>query len=408
MAYIALRDTVELVTPGHKRSYYVFDAAECFWRACTDSSVKLAISAALEASLTPIQARYVRGNSGLSAIIALAAERFLDCDFVNRLDSVRHLLGVRNGVVDLRTGVVRARQPEDMIRTVLNIDYNSDADLTFIEATVLQMMADDAVMAQYLQNLLRELNVGLMCGRVVSNIDADRAKIQGAHLVCFNELKEAEKMNNHTMKAISGGDDIPCRGLYQDAMSIVPYHLAICTTNELPAFVTPPKPSEVERVICIPFEVLFTDLAEDELPTRTKKQRDSDLKVKLVQNKASFLSWLVQGAVAWYAAKDLRRAAPTKVKKCTKRYMSAQDKLASFISTDCDLGEAYRVSCADLLSEFQSFLGDPKVGVREVKKQMEEKKYETYVTTVAGRSVRCWRGLKLKTGDDVVGAALRA
>ncbi len=146
-------------------------------------------------------------------------------------------------------------------------------------------------------------------------------------------------MNNNDMKAISGGDDIPCRGLYQDTMSIVPYHLAINTTNELPDFVTPPKASEVERVICIPFEVLFTDLAEGELPTCTKKQRDSDLKVKLVQSKANFLSWLVQGAVAWYAAKDLRRAAPAKIKACTSRYMSAQDKLASFDNAECALGE---------------------------------------------------------------------
>ena len=61
---------------------------------------------------------------------------------------------MKNGVIDLMTGKLRKREPEDMIYTVLDIVYDEHADTTVMQNVVLSAMADDAEMAEYLQRLL--------------------------------------------------------------------------------------------------------------------------------------------------------------------------------------------------------------------------------------------------------------
>jgi putative DNA primase/helicase len=67
------------------------------------------------------------------------------------LDLNPWLLGVRNGVVELKTGELRAAKPDDYITKQGNVDYESDATCPLWERFVLQIMGGDKELVSYLQ-----------------------------------------------------------------------------------------------------------------------------------------------------------------------------------------------------------------------------------------------------------------
>ena len=75
-------------------------------------------------------------------------------NFDQQLDQIPFLLGVQNGVVDLRTGTLRARTREDMISILTPTKYDHIADTSFIEQTVITLMGGDATKAKQIQRLL--------------------------------------------------------------------------------------------------------------------------------------------------------------------------------------------------------------------------------------------------------------
>ena len=75
-------------------------------------------------------------------------------DVETRLDAKPHLLGVRNGVIDLRTGVLRPRTKEDMLCCLANAEYDSSLDTKWFDDVVMSIMADDREMVAFLQRFL--------------------------------------------------------------------------------------------------------------------------------------------------------------------------------------------------------------------------------------------------------------
>lgn len=77
-----------------------------------------------------------------------------DREFSNKLDNTPYLLGVKNGVVDLRTGELRrTRTPEDMISKIANVEYDPVAPTQLMESTAASLMAGYGN-PEYLQRVL--------------------------------------------------------------------------------------------------------------------------------------------------------------------------------------------------------------------------------------------------------------
>eukprot|EP00798_Chlamydomonas_sp_ICE-L_P028964 gene28964-biopygen32839 len=181
--------------------------------------------------------------------MAFAGPLLMDETFEQRLDSNRHLIGIKGGsVVDLRTGQKRQRVAEDMVHNELDVAYDNNDDNDNNQATttnaaewmhrvVEKIMGGDEAMASFLQRLLgygitgevreeifpiwtgsgrngkglltqalqqllgayyKEMNCAIISdSRVCSNIDAERAKLIGARLAVFNELKDGEKLKTN-------------------------------------------------------------------------------------------------------------------------------------------------------------------------------------------------------------------
>lgn len=190
IAGLLLRDTVKASIVTGKRVYYLYDDAISAWSKTADCEVKRLVSHALEGVLLKVLDNHlyeggvgdgtqgedgsdsdeegnkgiwktimrlvaqVRGSGKMGSVLALAQDLFVDEEFVARLDSSSHLLGVLNGVVDLRSGDLRARTKEDMISTIVPVRYDPGADDPWIRETISGLMADDEEMVKYLQRLL--------------------------------------------------------------------------------------------------------------------------------------------------------------------------------------------------------------------------------------------------------------
>jgi P4 family phage/plasmid primase-like protien len=301
--------------------------------------------------------KYLQKNSGMTNIVTAAAPLFIDTAF--KLDQIPYLLGVKNGVVDLRTGELRECKPEDGIYRILDIEYDPQASIQLMQDTVMTIMADDPVMTEYLQKVLgygvtgevseeaafvftsntgragrgvitqllmnimgpfyTEMNPALIVNRPVSNMNAEWGKLVGSRVAVFNGVNSDEKLNTNKLQLISGSD---CISVKPDP--IIPRHLCIIVTNSMPQL-TKVTPDIQQRLICIKFPVTFVDLASGEQPTKTKRHRDNQLKARLAADKQGVLRWLVEGSMKWYASRDLKWKMPPQVREMTDSYFCDQD-----------------------------------------------------------------------------------
>ena len=192
IAGLLLSDTVKASVKSGKRVYYVYDDVITAWTKTADCEVKRLVSHALEGVLLKLLdndlfvqgvdygvnddendedkddgeedqhvrkliARLidqVRSSGKMGSVLSLAQDLFVDEEFVAKLDSCGHLLGVLNGVVDLSSGELRARTKEDLISTIVPVRYDPEGDDPWIGQTIAAIMADNQEMVEYLQRLL--------------------------------------------------------------------------------------------------------------------------------------------------------------------------------------------------------------------------------------------------------------
>ena len=132
--------------------YYRFDEETALWSKCNQASLRMPMSQFLQDQLEALQhayshachglapgaaererveserehvgslIKYIQSCNGLNKVVSLASTLLHEAGFEQKLDSCPYLLGVRNGVVDLRSGAVRARTPQDLIHQVIDID----------------------------------------------------------------------------------------------------------------------------------------------------------------------------------------------------------------------------------------------------------------------------------------------
>eukprot|EP00798_Chlamydomonas_sp_ICE-L_P027071 gene27071-biopygen814 len=213
--------------------------------------------------------------------------------------------------------------------------------------------AVDAGAATAARGILQEDAV-ISDSRVCSNIDAERAKLIGARIAVFNELKPGEKLKTNEVQLLTGGDGFPVKAIYKNPVTVMPKHLAILVTNHMPEM-SEVIVALVERICAVHFPVTFRDLIPGESETATLRQCDQTMKEKLKspEGQSALFAWLVEGAVAWYGGTEsLKAMAPTKVSEFTRKYLAEQDTVQAFLTDNCELGKTFRESSVALFEMY--------------------------------------------------------
>jgi P4 family phage/plasmid primase-like protien len=278
-------------------------------------------------------------------------------------DTDTWLLGVRNGVVDLRTGALRAGKPEDNVTKQVAVPFNADAKAPLWEATVADIFKDNVELVDYFQKALgysitgdcREEVFFLLIGEgrngkgtLINTVDAilgdystslsfqsleaskhgqaggaaspDIAKLAGARFVTASETSGG-KFNTAILKGLTGRDPITARHLHAEEFTFMPQLKLWLSVNERPQ-VTDQSLGFWARPHMIPFLQCY------------EGREDRTLKDRLLKEADGILAWIIRGTLRWQA-EGLER--PDSVKAAVAEYRRSQEPLTEWLEERCHL-----------------------------------------------------------------------
>jgi len=241
------------------------------------------------------------------------------------------LLGVPNGVIDLRTGEFRAGAPGDRITRVAGCDYEPRAEAPRWDRFLIEVFPDPDL-REWIQIAVGYTLTGdtseqcfFLCYGLGANgkskffnglsrafgdyavnvpfstFEATRsvaeaaspilASLDGPRFVTATEVSENSRLNEARLKELTGEGPITARRLYRDAFTFHPRLHLWLGVNHRPA-VRDDSDAFWRRVRLIPFTQTFSG-----------ERVDPFLEQTLAAEAPGILRWAVEGAVRWYKAR---------------------------------------------------------------------------------------------------------
>ena len=292
--------------------------------------------------------KLARSESGMS--VALSA-----------LDNNPYLLGVQNGVVDLKKGTLLSPDPNLLVTKYCNIGFDSEAKCpqfcAFLEQVVpikeqrnflvivlgyfLTGLSTEqlwfffhgvgsngkSVLITLLENLMGDYatkiptEMLMQHNRSSAGAAPDLLLLQGKRLVFCNETKEGQRLDDARLKDLTGNDTIIGRPLYSNNhISFSPTHKLVVVGNYHPT-VSDDSHGFWRRVVLYPFSV-----------TIPQAQQDKRLLEKLIAEGPGILNYLLD-ALKTYFEKGLEM--PKTLSKATQEYRTEQDVVQQFLDDEC-------------------------------------------------------------------------
>lgn len=291
---------VDIAAHGYTlRAKAMFDLADTM-----ASDNPLAKSLKAQAARFQHRAEVLGGSAGRAQVLKDLMGRTEVAVFSKIFDADPWLLGVKNGVVDLRTGDLREVTKEDMMFRACPVRYIKNAEHPKLQLFLKQITGEQVFDAPvwaggnggdglvlhdkpgrltYLQRRMGTILIGrnvttamdivfgpgangkTVLGKLISATlgnakDGDGyamtipasvimshfngrdpeapsphlASTVGARFLLMSESKDTDRLNEQLIKHVTGGDEIPARGLYKEAFSFVPAFTPWLLTNHLP------------------------------------------------------------------------------------------------------------------------------------------------------------------------------
>lgn len=267
------------------------------------------------------------------------------------------LLGVRNGVVDLRTGELRDGRPADRITMSTNASYHAEAECKEWEQTISNVFCGDAEMINWAQCALGYSITGItheqcfflntgggsngkgttlnIVAHVLGDyaddlpfsalemhthtgIPNDMAKLVDKRFVTASETKEGAQLNDARVKALTGCDPLTARFLHREFFTFQPVAKFWLSCNTKP-IITDSSDGFWRRIRVVDWLYSFKGTEDDKtLKERLKGEADG------------ILTWLINGCVyGWQAQEGLK--IPVKMALANKDYENESNVLVPFI-----------------------------------------------------------------------------
>ncbi|MER5808602.1 phage/plasmid primase, P4 family [Streptomyces sp. NPDC002033] len=305
-------------------------------------------------------------TSGVKAMLAQAKaspELALDPD---SLDGDKYALCTPAGVVDLRTGALRAPDPRRDLHSRATYVAPQPIPTPRFERFLTETFGGDdkgKEMIHFLHLLLGYSITGDVGGQVlpflygigangksalmdvVIKILGDYAdvappgflmergkfnehsteltELHGRRLFVCSELKPHDKFDEARVKLLTGGDRLKARRMRQDYFSFEPTHKLWLLGNHRPEVGTGGH-AFWRRIRLIPFDRVVPD-----------HRKIDNLAEELVADEGpGILQWMVDGAMAYLATKP-SLGGPTVVRTATQAYATTEDHIGRFLAECC-------------------------------------------------------------------------
>jgi putative DNA primase/helicase len=296
------------------------------------------------------------------------------------LDADPWLFSAENGVVDLRSGELRPANRDDLISLGSDIAYERDAACPRWQQFLDEVFAGDRELISFVQRFVgycltgdtREHALALLAGggcngkstflgmlkRLLGGYAAtaafdtfmrarndraprnDLARLHRARLVTAAESGEGRRLDEATVKEITGGDTIAARFLYGEHFEYIPQFKLLLVTNHRPK-VDGDDDAIWRRLRLIPFDQSF------------EGREDRELGEKLKAELPGILVWAVQGSLAWQRDGLGHAEAVT---QATSGYRRDEDVLGAFLEERCVM--AGEVTTSALREAYESYCNE--------------------------------------------------
>jgi putative DNA primase/helicase len=296
----------------------------------------------------------------LRAMIELSKSEPGMTERLSNFDADPWLLGVNNGVLNLKTGALTPMSPNVLVSKRSNAAFDPDADCPLWEE-FLRHVQPDPEMQPFLRRLCGYFLSGVVAEHIFpflsggggngkgvfvetiayvigeyavkietamlmehkrspQSASPDIMKLRGARLAFCSETSEGQRLDAERVKEMTGGDTLTARPLYGNPVSFQPSHKLMMMGNYKPE-VSDMSAGMWRRVLLIPFAV--------DIP---KGQQDTRLPDKLKHEASGILNWMLFGLRDW---RNAGLQVPESVSSATNAYRDENDIVGEWIREEC-------------------------------------------------------------------------
>ncbi len=297
------------------------------------------------------------------------------------LDANSMLLGVQNGVVDLRKGHLLFNQPEMLITRYCEASFAEDMPCPRWAAFLDQVFDSDTETIESVQRLLGYTLTGLVTEEVLvicfgygsngksvfnnvvqrimggysrtappsllaarraddSSPRNDLAALAGARYVSVNELQAGDRLDEQVVKQLAGREAIAARFLHKEFFEYMPTFTAWLRTNHKP-IITGEDDGIWRRLVLVPFQRKFEAY-----------EQDPQLEAKLMEERDGILMWMLEGTRMYL--EDGLKLSP-RIKSEAARYRKDSDLIGEFLADKIEADPNAKLNQGTLYEWFQEW-----------------------------------------------------
>jgi len=379
------------------------------------------------------RANKLRAKNRIDRILALSSS----CEGISLIgdewNKDPNLLGVANGVLDLRTASLRPARPTDYLehhaptewlglqrkapRWEAFINEVFEGDLEIIECLQrclgygLSGLNSEGIMLilhgrgrngkdTLLGTLLKV--IGDQASMVSANIlvassgnpggaSPDVHNLRALRIAIASETNDEDQIRSAQVKTLTGGSPITARALYSNPITFTPQFLIILQTNTLPE-ANSRDYALWKRLVPFLFGLSFVDI-----PTKDfERRRDPFLQDKLIEESSGILAWLAQGYLDW---QEEGINLPLSIINEREGYRRSKDKLGIFFEENCSFGDDFSVGATELYLAYKGHCDE--IGTKPLKQASFGKRIGEDYEKIRGEGGRIfYEGISLRAPSD--------
>ena len=339
------------------------------------------------------------------------------------LDKDPMLLGVKNGVIALDTGVLLEANRDWLISKQAHVDFDPDATCPKFLKLLDDIFGGDTSVIDYIQRALGYTLTGLVDEEVLffmygsgangksvlaniisgimgdyavsaqadmlskrpSNANAARgdvARLAGARLVLANETRHGDVWDDQLVKVIVSREQVTARFLYGEPFSFFPTHKLWVRGNHKPG-IQDDGDGMWRRVHLIGFD---HQIPED--------QRIPDLDRQILREEGSgVLNWMLHGVRMW---REQKLSLPEKLRKLTAQYRDDSDLIGEWLDEECELGVDFSEDKRAVYSNFSQSCKDAGIRLPPSQKALSRRLSTRGIGECYKNGRKAYAGIKLK------------
>lgn len=295
-------------------------------------------------------------------------------------DASPFLLGVQNGIVDLREGDFAFEWKHgngkpfapDIVTMQAGTGFVPEAECSRWEQFLEEVFDGDSELIKYVQRAVGYILSGYTSEHVFSFLygggangksvfvnvlklllgdyaaviasesvlaqkfnaqSYDLARLPGKRAVFATELDDGSRWNEPLVKNATGGEVISARAPYRESIEFAPVFKLVVSGNHKPV-VRGTDEGMWRRLQLIPFRVFFPP-----------EKRDRELLDKIREELPGILNWAIEGYAMWQAD---GLSPPAGVVDATAAYRSDEDRVGQFLAERCGRNEQLSIQAARL------------------------------------------------------------